>query len=192
MVNELEDSDDSFSQDLERFRPYLQILAESQLHARLKSKVDAADLVQQTLLQAYQAREQFRGESDAEYAAWLRTILSNVLCGLARDFSRQRRDISREQSMQAVERSSMHLAGLLSANTSSPSAALNRQERANDVAHAMLTLTSEQRQSIMMKYWHNATLAEIGEQLGKSPEAVAGLIFRAMQKLRAQFKDVES
>ncbi len=172
--------------EFEPFRSYLQVLAETQLHARLKSKIDAADIVQQTLMQAHQAREQFRGTTDAERAAWLRTILGNVLCGAARDFSRQRRDVTREQSIQAVEQSSLKLANLLTANTSSPSAALHRQDRANELAKALLKLTTEQRQAIMLKYWHGATLAEIGEQLGKSTEAVAGLVFRGMQKLRGE------
>jgi RNA polymerase sigma-70 factor, ECF subfamily len=177
------------SHEFERFRDYLHVLAESQLTARLRSKVDPADVVQQTLLQAHQARDQLRGTSDAELAAWLRTILCNVLFGLAREYSRQCRDVNREQSMHALEQSSLHLANLLAAKTSSPSAALQRHERANQIAHAMLQLTSDQRQAIMLKYWHNATLAEIGEQLGKSTEAVAGLIFRGMQKLRESFKE---
>lgn len=177
------------SGELEPFRSYLLVLAETQLHKRLKSKVDASDIVQQTLLQAYQAKDQFRGSSDAEKAGWLRTILSNVLFGLARDYSRQRRDISREQSIQAVEQSSLKLADLLSADTSSPSAALHRDERAAQLAEAMLQLTSEQRRAIILKYWEGATLAEIGQELGKSTEAVAGLIFRGMQKLKNHIPD---
>lgn len=170
--------------EFEAFRPYLHLLAETQLQARLKSKVDASDVVQQTMLQAYQARQQFRGNSDGERAAWLRKILGNVLCGMARDYSRQRRDVSREQSIQAIEQSSLQLASLLQADTSSPSAALQQQDRANQLAKAMLQLTSEQRQAIILKYWHASTLVEIGKQLDKSPEAVAGLIFRGMKKLR--------
>ena len=171
--------------EFESFRSYLHILAETQLHARLKSKVDASDIVQQTMLQAYQAREQFRGTTEAEKAAWLRTILGNVLSGLARGFSRKRRDLSREQSIQAVEKSSLQLTNLLSADTSSPSSAMHRHERADQLAKAMLRLTAEQRQAIMLKYWQGATLAEIGQQLDKSTEAVAGLLFRGMQKLRS-------
>ncbi|MEC8556212.1 MAG: sigma-70 family RNA polymerase sigma factor [Planctomycetota bacterium] len=177
------------SGEFEPFRSYLQVLAETQLHNRLKSKVDASDVVQQTMLQAYQAKQQFRGSSDAEKAGWLRTILGNVLCGLARDFSRQRRDVAREQSIQAVEQSSLQLANLLSADGSSPSAAVHRHERANVLAQAMLKLTHDQRQAIILKYWHSATLAEIGQQLDKSPEAVAGLIFRGTQKLKGEYAD---
>jgi RNA polymerase sigma-70 factor (ECF subfamily) len=112
--------------------------------------------------------------------------LNNVLLATARDFSRQRRDVTREQAMAAIERSSLHLVNLLEATTSSPSAAMHRQERANALAQAMLSLTTEQRQAVMLKYWHGATLAQIAEELGKSTEAAAGLIFRAMQKLRGK------
>jgi RNA polymerase sigma-70 factor (ECF subfamily) len=83
----------------------------------------------------------------------------------------------------------MKLADLLSADSSSPSAALHRDERANALAQAMLKLTPEQRQAIILKYWHDATLAEIGEELNKSTEAVAGLIFRGMQKLKSEFSN---
>jgi len=176
---------DGQSSELEEFRSYLHVLAETQLHARMQAKVDASDIVQQTLLQAHQAEAQFRGNTSAEKAAWLRTILNNVLCGIARGFGRQRRDISREQSMQTIEQSSLQLMNLLASDVSSPSAALHRHERADDLAKAMLRLTADQRQAIILKYWHNQTLAQIGEELNKSTEAVAGLIFRGMQKLRS-------
>ena len=192
-MNRNRDSDDASPaaeepNELEAFRSYLHVLAETQLHARLKSKVSPSDVVQQTLLLAYQAKSQFRGSSEAEKAGWLRTILANVLCGLAREFSRQRRDVSREQSIQALEQSSLQLANLLSADSSSPSAAVHRDERACELARAMLKLTSEQRQAIILKYWHGETMAEIGRQLNKSNEAVAGLIFRGMQKLKSEFQ----
>ena len=189
--DEMSDQPSQTSDEFESFRSYLQVLAESQLHAKLKCKLDAADIVQQTMMQAYQARQQFRGTTDSEKAAWLRTILNNVLLAAARDFSRQRRDVSREQSMQAIEQSSFQLANMLASNTSSPSAAMHRMERANILAHAMLSLTTEQRQAIMLKYWHGATLADIGAELGKSTEAVAGLIFRGMQKLRGKLDSLK-
>ena len=38
-------------------------------------KIDASDIVQQTLMDAFTKREQFRGSSEAELMTWLRTIL---------------------------------------------------------------------------------------------------------------------
>src|SRR3954451_5133519 len=59
---------------LEHYRSYLDLLARLQLDARLRSKLSASDLVQQTLLKAHQSLDQFRGQSEEELAGWLRTI----------------------------------------------------------------------------------------------------------------------
>src|SRR4029077_9886139 len=93
---------ESQGQDLERFRDYLGLLARLQLDPRWQAKLDPSDIVQQTLLQAYQARGQFRGQSVAERAAWLRQILARVLANAVRDLSRAKRDAGRERSLEAA------------------------------------------------------------------------------------------
>src|SRR6516165_5078234 len=86
-------------QDLERFREYLLLLARLQLDPRWQAKLDPSDLVQQTLLQAHQAWDQFRGHTAAERAAWLRQILARVLSNAVRDLTRAKRDLGRERSL---------------------------------------------------------------------------------------------
>jgi len=57
---------------LEEYRDYLHPLARLQIDPRLRSKLDPSDIVQQTLLIAHERRDQFRGGTDADKAAWLR------------------------------------------------------------------------------------------------------------------------
>jgi RNA polymerase sigma-70 factor (ECF subfamily) len=56
---------------LGEFRPYLRVLAGMQLNPMLNKRVDPSDIVQQTLLQAHRAADQYRGTTDAELAGWL-------------------------------------------------------------------------------------------------------------------------
>src|SRR5262249_36197066 len=61
---------------------------------RLCGKLDASDVVQQTLLQAYRGLRQFRGETDADLAAWLRRFLTNCLTDALRKHGRAAGDVT--------------------------------------------------------------------------------------------------
>src|ERR1700680_3345836 len=77
------------------------LLAQLKLDRKLRGKLDAADVVQQTLLEAHQALESFRGDDLAAQAAWLRQILARNLANAVRDLTRAKRDVRKERSLQA-------------------------------------------------------------------------------------------
>ena len=77
---------DRTSDALDKYRPYLLMLARLQFDEKLQAKLDASDIVQQTLLEAHQAIGDFRGQSDGEKAAWLRRILARNFADELRKF----------------------------------------------------------------------------------------------------------
>jgi RNA polymerase sigma-70 factor (ECF subfamily) len=87
---------------LEGHRDYLHLIARLHLPPRLRGKLDASDVVQQTLLRAHRHRDQFRGRGDAELAAWLRRILASTLADAARQYGAGKRDLALEQSLEAA------------------------------------------------------------------------------------------
>src|SRR3954452_22885666 len=67
-------------------RNYLGIVARAQVESWLQAKVDASDLVQQTLLEAYRDFGHFRGSTEAEWLAWLRRILAHQPANFVRHY----------------------------------------------------------------------------------------------------------
>jgi RNA polymerase sigma-70 factor (ECF subfamily) len=170
---------------LERYRSYLRLLARLHMDPRLRGKLDPSDLVQQTMLQAVQGLAQFRGRSEAELGAWLRQILARNLAGAVRDFARARRDVAREQPLEAaLAASSARLEAWLAAEQSSPSQRAEANEQVLRLAQALEQLPEAQREALILQHWQGWSLAQIGEHLGRSVEAVAGLIKRGLKQLR--------
>jgi len=179
--------------DLQRFRPFLKALAERELQASLRQKVDASDVVQQTMLQAVESEHQWRGQGDAAKAGWLKAILLNVTHGLSRRFHRLGRNVDRERSLERRpggsgsngDTSGVNVQDLDGGHTS-PSLALQSHEDRERILGAIEKLSPEQKQVLLLRYWEDHSLAEIAERLGKTPDAVAGLLYRAMKVMRSE------
>ncbi len=179
--------------ELSKYRGYLHFLARTHLPARYAGKLDASDIVQQTLLQAHANQGQFQGHTEAELRAWLRKILVRQLSHATRELHAGKRDIKREQSIEAaLDASSMRLENFLAAKQSSPSHQVMRQENVHIIADAIEKLSALHRQVVILRYWEGKSLRELSESLGKSTAAVVGLLNRARTNLRRILQDRSS
>lgn len=171
--------------ELERFREYLRLLARVQLEPRLRAKLDASDIVQDALLQAHEHRAQFRGQTEAELAGWLRTILANTLAAAARRYAADARDLARERPLQdRLARSSARIEGWLAADQSSPSERVMRVEELFRLASALERLPADQREVIELHHLKGWPVAKVAEAMQRTKPAVMGLLFRGQKKLR--------
>jgi RNA polymerase sigma-70 factor (ECF subfamily) len=180
-------SDSKEGESFEHFRSYLRLLANMQIDKRVRSKVDASDIVQQTMLQAHRARDQFQGSTEAQRGAWLRQILARNLSHATRDLTRDKRDVRREKSMQtSVEQSSLRMEQFLTADESTPSVKVQRSEQLLRMATAIESLPEAQQDALVMHYLQGMSLPEIATALDKTRGSVAGLLRRGLASLREQ------
>jgi RNA polymerase sigma-70 factor, ECF subfamily len=180
----MEHGDQAAGGTLARFWDYLHLLARLQLDPRLQGKVDLSGVVQQTLLEAHRAGEQFGRMTEAQQTAWLRKALAHNLTDVVRKLSTRGRDVARERSLEAaLEESSSRLEAWLAADQPGPGEQAIRNEQLLRLAQALGRLPEDQRRAVELHHLKGCSLAELAGQMGRSKGAVAKLLYRGMEKL---------
>jgi RNA polymerase sigma-70 factor, ECF subfamily len=175
---------DDATAELSRFRPYLLMLARLQFDDALQAKLDASDIVQQTLLEAHQSLANFRGTSDPEKKTWLRRILGHNLADELRKFRRSKRNVHLEASLQAaLDESSARLERWLAIEDGSPSDCAIANEQLVALTAALMKLPEDQRRAVELHHLQGVPSAAVAERLGRTEFAVAGLLRRGLHRL---------
>jgi RNA polymerase sigma-70 factor (ECF subfamily) len=176
----------ALGQLLERYRGYLALLARVQLGRRLQGKVDAADLVQETFLQAHRCWAQFQGNREGELVGWLRQILASRLAELLRRYyGTQRRDVRLERALAGeLDQSSRVLDQGLVAPHSTPSQVAARREQAVLLANALERLPEDYREVLILHHFEGLSLPEVARQLERSVASVEKIWARGLARLR--------
>src|SRR5437899_32734 len=156
----------------ELYRDYLGLLARLQIGRRLQGKVDTADLVQDTFLEAHRHFAAFRGTVEAELVAWLRQILAGLLANLVRRYcGTQRRDVRLERELEEhLAQSSRALGQSLAAPQSTPSQRAVRREQAVLLADALGRLPEDYREVLVLHHLEELTFPEVARRMGRSED----------------------
>jgi len=182
----------ALGQLLELYRNYLELLARLQIGRRLRGKVDAADLVQETFLKAHRDFATFRGVTEEELAGWLRQILAaNVAMLVRRYCGTQRRDVRLERELaREIDQSSRILDRGLIAPQSTPSQQAVRREQAVLLADALGQLPADYREVIILRHMEGCSFPEVARQMDRTLDSVKKLWTRALVQLRRSLEGV--
>ena len=170
----------------ELYRRYLRLLARLQIKSRLQGKLDASDLVQETLMQAHRDFEQFRGTSEREFVQWLRKIMAYKVANVVRRYyETKRRDVRLERALEdELNQSSRFLGEKLTASGTSPSQQAIRREQEVLLADAIEQLPNDYREVMILHHLEGMSMQDIARQMGRSLDSIRGLWARALTRLR--------
>ena len=136
----------------------------------LRSPEAAEDATQEVFVKMLKNAGQFNGE--AKLSTWLFSITAN-LC----------RDHLRKADNKVKEREETLVTLPASADTS-PDHRLEIREKEKRVQGALMMLTEEQREAILLSRYQGLSYAEIAQIAGCSEGAVKTRVFRAMEALK--------
>ena len=172
-------------------RSYVGLRARIQMEKRLQGKVDASDLVQQSMLDAHRGFEEFSGTTPDEWFAWLNRVVARNAVDLVRHYIvAERRAIGREHSLQgngsADSDAAMPHEPAAAAQT--PSQVVMQWERQLELAAAIERLPADYREVVVMRNILQLPFEEVARRLGRTTGAAQMLWMRAVEKLRGEMR----
>ncbi len=173
---------ESLGQLLEVHRPLLLALANQELAPRLRSKVGASDLVQDTLLEAFKGFSQFQGKSEAELRHWLQQIYHHNAVDNGRRYQdAAKRNVQFERPLQG-DNFAAPPATLV--EPMSPLAEILRLEQLEELERTLQKLSPEDRDLITLRHRVRLSFEEIARRLGCTETAVRQRWLRALARWR--------
>jgi RNA polymerase sigma-70 factor (ECF subfamily) len=171
---------EALSQALERNRRRLTVLVHFRLGPRARQLSDAEDVVQEVYLRAFRAVDRFTYQSPGSLLHWLSSIADHVIVDRARYQGREKR-----AGEEVPFRSESNPLGPEPLDTRTPSRLLAQKEAVERLLDRLNALPEDYRQAILMAKIEGLSTAEMAQRLGKSREAVALLVYRAVKRFRA-------
>jgi RNA polymerase sigma-70 factor (ECF subfamily) len=160
-----------------RYRGRLRALLATRIGPRLRGKLEAEDIIQDTLVKAFQCLDRFEWRGEESFFRWLAGIANHRLLHLSRQHLR-------------VERLPLDFEA--PAGDESPGRKAQRQERFDRLEQALAGLSPDHRQVILLARIQGLPVLEIAKRMDRSPKAVQQLLWRALQKLKSSFGETES
>jgi RNA polymerase sigma-70 factor (ECF subfamily) len=180
--------DQSAAADLFRLhRPRLRQMVAVRMDPRLKSRVDPSDVVQDVLMEASRAFEDFARDRPLPFYPWLRQLAWQRLYDLhVRHVGSQKRSTAREAAggMGLSDKSVMELARQVVASGTSPSMQVFREELRYRVQDALSRISESDREVLVMRYLEQLSAKEIAAIIEVSESAVNMRHLRALRRLR--------
>ena len=165
-----------FLQLTQAYQTKLRNFIRGRLGSHLQKHVDANDILQETFVRALKAIERAEWRGDDALYSWFCGIASNIILDAERRFLRVKDLPDREQS----------------ADVTSPSRHLQRKERFSRLKESLSHLTDEQRQVIQLFRIEGLKVAEVARRMDRSEKATYQLLWRAMARLKQDFKETGS
>jgi len=169
----------ALSRAFEKYRPRLAILVHFKLGSTAREFADAEDVVQETCLRAFRDIGSFSYQSPGSFFRWLSAIADHVIVDRVRYQNRECR-----AGEEVRFRSETNPLGPDPADHNTPTRLLAQQEAVQRLLDRLNALPEDYRQAILLAKIERLSTAEMAERLGKSREAVALLVYRAVKRFR--------
>jgi RNA polymerase sigma-70 factor, ECF subfamily len=172
---------EAFSALFAKYRARLAVLIHYRMGPDLGRFYEVDDVLQETFFKAFRDFDQFTYQTPGSFMSWLARIADHVLADLARSQGRQKRHAAEMLRF----RSESNPAGPEPVDSKTPSRVLAEEEGVRGLLDKLNSLPEDYRLAILLMKVEGLSTSEAAERLGKSNEATALLLHRALKRFRS-------
>jgi RNA polymerase sigma-70 factor (ECF subfamily) len=169
----------ALSRAFEKHRRRLAVLVHFKLGLHAREFAETEDVVQETCLRAFRDIGGFSYQSPGSFFHWLSVIADHVIVDYVRYQSRECRAGEKVRF-----RSETNPLGPEPVDARTPSRLFAQREAIERLLDRLNALPEDYRQAILMAKIERLSTPEMAARLGKSREAVALLVYRAVKRFR--------
>jgi len=181
IIGKIKQGDEAaFSLLFQKYRPRLAVIIHYRLSPEQRRAIGVDDVLQETLLKGFRDFNQFTYQSPGSFLRWLARIADHVITDLIRSQGRQKRHANEVLQF----RSESNPNGPEPVDSMTPSRFLAESERVTGLLAILDALPEDYRKAILLTKIEGLSTREMSEQLGKSREAAALILHRALKRSR--------
>lgn len=174
---------------LERYSARARAIVRVRMGQVLRRRHDSQDLVQETLMTAFQNFDQYQVHTEAGFINWISKIAENRILSMSRDVTREKRDPRQETPLDRpdVSNKGRSVASMIESEITAPLARLIESEQSGQVERAIETLPNPFRELIILRHFAGMSWPEIAREAGRASPAAARVMYtKAMERLKEQ------
>lgn len=177
---------DALASAFETHRARLRRMVSARMDARLQSRFNESDVMQEVFIDVQRRIKEFQPEK-VSFFVWLRSLTGQRLVDLHRfHFGAQKRSVGKElrQPKASPNASSMSLATYFIGQLTTASEAVIRDEVRAKVRAALDEMEEMDRELLSLRHFEQLSNAEAAESLGINASTASTRHLRAVKKLR--------
>ena len=162
------------------FEDRIRAFIRSRIRPGYRERLDAEEILQDTFVRAFQSIGSFRGEDTEEFRRWMSGVARKTVLR-AEEAARKRGPLEIRENLESI-----------ASDVVSPGHAMRREERFDRLQAAIDSLSGDHREVILLTRIQGMSLKRAAEKMGRSPEAVRKLFWRALKQLRSVLTNTAS
>lgn len=164
---------------IENQRPHLRRFIRCRINAKLASRIDASDIIQEVYVRAYRGLNNYLNKPSVPPVVWIRQLSKQIICEIHRKNFRTVRSPFQED-----DHFGERFLSQIIDSTESITSELHRKEMMEKIDRTLSSLSEIDREVIEMRHMEGYSMREIADLIGVQQETIKKRYYRALTRFR--------